>query len=173
MSVSRRPELDLDDDYDDTNMDPVPFRKKCKNSADNAETALDAVADQSDNSSDKIMYLVTNLSRIQASALDVRLLYILRWVIELFAKTEKQNYSLQKTNARHPNTVVNLQIASLILGALNSFEICKAGGFISNEDAAYDIEHLLIHQFAASQGITRQYVELNSFFRGTKKAFKQ
>lgn len=164
-----RPELDLDDDYDDTNMDPVPFRKKCKNSAENAETALDAVADQSDNSSDKIMYLVTNLSRIQASALDVRLLYILRWVIELFAKTEKQNYSLQKTNARHPNTVVNLQIASLILGALNSFEICKAGGFISNEDAAYDIEHLLIHQFAASQGITREYVELNSFLGALKK----
>lgn len=166
-----RPELDLDVDYDDTNMNTAPFRNKGDDSKENTETADAAAAAEvkSKSSSDKIMYLVTNLSRSQASALDVRLLYILRWVIELFAKTEKQNYSLQKTNARHPNTVVNLQIASLILGALNSFEICKAGGFISNEDAAYDIEHLLIHQFAASQGITREYVELNSFLGALKK----
>lgn len=164
-----RPELDLDVDYDDTNMNTAPFRNKGDDSKENTETADAAAEVKSKSSSDKIMYLVTNLSRSQASALDVRLLYILRWVIELFAKTEKQNYSLQKTNARHPNTVVNLQIASLILGALNSFEICKAGGFISNEDAAYDIEHLLIHQFAASQGITREYVELNSFLGALKK----
>ena len=159
---------DFDVYEEDEEIDVAPYlkhRKQSKNNTENDQVPID----EGSLASDEIMYLITNLPRDKANALDIRKLYLLRWTIELFAKIEKQNYSLQRNNSRNANSTINLQTSSLILGAINSYLAIKAGCFINKSDSVYDITHFLNHLVAANLGVTRQFTELFSLFGVFKK----
>ena len=111
-----------------------------------------------------IMYLTTSFSKEQVSPLNIRKLYLLRWIIEIFAKVDKQNFSLERCNAREPLSIINCQIASLTVAALNSYLINKAGAKITPEEAAGNIEHMLTHHVAANLNITRRFYDFHSMF---------
>lgn len=155
------PDFDVYEEDEEIDMAPyLKHRKQSKNNTENDQVPID----EGSLSSDEIMYLITNVPRNNANALDIRKLYLLRWTIELFAKIEKQNYSLQRNNSRNANSTINLQTSSLILGAINSYLAIKAGCFINKSDSVYDIAHFLNHLVAANLGITRQFTELLSLF---------
>lgn len=114
---------------------------------------------------DDIMYLVTTLDRHKVSALNIRKLYMFRWIIELYAKSTEQNFSLQKSNAREAYSIINCQAASIAISAINSYFLNKAGVNLSKEDTACNFEALLVHHVAANLGITRRFYELRSMLR--------